>query len=46
MNSLIFIYFWLRWLFTAAQAFSSSFGERGLLSSCIAVASLVVEHGH
>ena len=45
---LIFIvYFWLCWVFVAAQVFSSC-GERGLLCSCgsrllIAVASLV-EH--
>ena len=45
---LIFIvYFWLCWVFVAAQVFSSC-GKRGLLSSCgsrllIAVASLV-EH--
>ena len=29
-NLFLFIYFWLRWVFVAAQAFSSC-GERGLL---------------
>ena len=45
----LFIYFWLRCVFIAAQAFSScgeqgplSFGVHGLL---IAVASLVADHG-
>ena len=41
-----FVYFWLRWTCLAAQAFWSSFGERGLLSSCIEVTPLAVEHGH
>ena len=45
----LFIYFWLCWVFIAAQAFSSC-GERVLLfvvvrGLLIAVASLVVEHG-
>ena len=43
------IYFWLHWVFVAAQAFSSC-DERGLLFIAvhrllIAVASLAVEHG-
>ena len=43
------LYFWLRWVFVAACAFSSC-GKWGLLfvvvhSLLIAVASLVVEHG-
>ena len=43
------IYFWLRWVFVAAQAFSSC-GERGLLflavsGLLIAVASHVAQHG-
>ena len=43
------MYFWLRWVFIAAWAFSSC-GERGLLFTVvrgllIVVASLVVEHG-
>lgn len=37
-NSLFFIYFWPRWAFVAAQAFSSC-GEQGLPSSCSAQAS-------
>ena len=45
----LFIYFWLLWVFVAAQAFSSC-GERGLLfvvvcGLLIAGASLVAEHG-
>ena len=44
----LFIYFWLRWVFVAARAFSSC-DERGLLfvvvsGLLIAVASLVAEH--
>ena len=44
----LFIYFWLCWVFVAAQSFSSC-GERGLLllavrGLLIVVASLVVEH--
>ena len=44
----LFIYFWLHWVFVAAQAFSSC-GERGLLfivvrGLVIAVTSLVEEH--
>ena len=43
-----YYYFWLRWVFVAARAFSSC-GERGLLfvavhGLLIAVASLVAEH--
>ena len=46
---ILFIYFWLHWVFVAAQAFSSC-GERGLLffavrGLLIAAASLVAEHG-
>ena len=46
---ILFIYFWLRWVFVAAWAFSSC-GEQGLLfvavhGLLIAVASLVAEHG-
>ena len=46
---IFFIYFWLRWVFVAAQAFSS-YGKRGPLpvvvhGPLIAVASLVAEHG-
>ena len=45
----ILSYFWLHWVFVAAQAFSSC-GERGLLfiavrGLLIVVASLVAEHG-
>ena len=45
----LFIYFWLRWVFVAAWAFSSC-GERGLLfvavrGLLIVVASLAAEHG-
>ena len=44
-----FTYFWLRWVFVAAQRAFSSCGEQGLLfvAVCgllIAVASLVEEH--
>ena len=44
-----FIYFWLRWVFIAARAFSSC-GEPGLLFIAvhrllIVVSSLVAEHG-
>ena len=45
----IYFYFWLRWVFFAARAFSSC-GERRLLfvavrGLLIAVASLIAEHG-
>ena len=45
----IYFYFWLRWVFVAARAFSSC-GERRLLfvavrGLLIAVASLIAEHG-
>ena len=44
---IIIFYFWLRWVFVAAWAFSGC-GERGLLFVAVlldAVASLVAEHG-
>ena len=47
----LFIYFWLRWVITAAQATNfSSFGEQGLISGFGAQAShcgasLVAEQG-
>ena len=49
MYLFIYIYFWLRWVFVAAQAFSSC-GEWGLLFIAVhglltAAASLVAEHG-
>ena len=48
--SFLLIYFWLRWVFVAAQGFLSSCSKQGLLFVAvrglrIAVASLVVEHG-
>ena len=48
--NLFIIYFWLRWVFTAATRAFSSCGKRGLLfvavlGLLVAVASLVAEHG-
>ena len=48
--SILFVYFWLRWVFAAVRGFFSSCGERGRLlvavrGLLIAVASLVAEHG-
>ena len=45
-----FIYFWLRWVFVAAQGLFSSCGKRGLFFVAVfrllfEVASLVAEHG-
>ena len=47
---ILFIYFWLCWVITAARGFFTSCGERGLLfvvvrGLLIAVASPVAEHG-
>ena len=36
---ILFIYFWLCWVFLAAQGLFSSCGEQGLLSSCCVRAS-------